>query len=251
MADSLVALLPGAARDRVGSVVVTLGRGTPRRLAACPLDEPGYVVGNVTDGGWLTLRRIGRPTTTPAAPVWGYYDQQIEGHRVTLFGDRGPVPGVVGVRSTHLTRGRPTAADLPFTVDDAYVDVGAASAAEVTGLGLDLLTPVALTKRPHRYGPAGGLLAGPGAGRRAACAALAAAVLAKPRARGTVVVAFTVQSLQTSDAGLSAVKRLLGPFDEVNAVSLPAKFTDTAVETVALADADALMRRLVEWMAGR
>src|SRR5207247_3785293 len=52
VADSLVALFPGqAAKDRVGNVGLTLGRGTPKRLVACPLDEPGYVVGNVTDEG--------------------------------------------------------------------------------------------------------------------------------------------------------------------------------------------------------
>src|SRR2546428_2167070 len=47
--DSLVALLPGSAKDRAGNVVLTLGRGAPKRLAVCPLDEPGYVVGNITD----------------------------------------------------------------------------------------------------------------------------------------------------------------------------------------------------------
>src|SRR5262245_43774745 len=45
--DSLLALLPGAARDRTGDVTLTLGRGAPKRLATCQLDEPGYVVGNI------------------------------------------------------------------------------------------------------------------------------------------------------------------------------------------------------------
>jgi putative aminopeptidase len=243
VADSLVALLPGSVKDRAGNVVLTLGHGAPRRLAVCPLDETGYIVGNITADGYLTLRRLGRPTVA-------LFDQQLEGHRVTLFGRRGPVPGVVAVKSTHLQRGRPTAAEPPFTVDDAYVDVGAASAAEARALGLDVLTPVALTKRPLRYGEKGGLLAAPNAGRRAACAALAAAVLAKPNTKGTVVVAFTVQSLQTSDAGLNTVKRLLGPFDDVTVAGLTAKFPDTAVETVTLSDVDALMRRLEGWMRG-
>ncbi|MGH7674158.1 MAG: hypothetical protein ACREMV_02705, partial [Gemmatimonadales bacterium] len=49
MADSLVALLPGSARDRAGNVTLALGTGEPRRLVACPLDEVGYVVGGVRD----------------------------------------------------------------------------------------------------------------------------------------------------------------------------------------------------------
>jgi len=192
--DSLLALLPGSTRDRTGNVTLTLGRGAPRRIVSCALDEIGYVVGNITDDGYLTLRRVGAgPRVSPL------FDQQIEGHRVTLFGRRGAVPGVVAVRSTHLTRGRPTGNEAPFTVDNAYVDVGATSRDDVIALGLGVLTPVAQAKRPHRYGDR--LLAAPYAGRRAACAALAAAALSKPRVRGTVVVAFTVQSLYADTAG--------------------------------------------------
>ncbi len=246
--DSLAALLPGSAKDRAGNVVLTLGHGAPKRLAACPLDEPGYIVGNITDDGYLTLRRIGRSPVTPPPPAWGLFDQQLEGHRVTLFGRQGAVPGVVAVRSTHLQRGRPAATEQPFSVDDAYVDVGASTREEARALGVDVLTPVALTKRALRYGS--GLLAAPFAGRRAGCAALAAAVLAKPPVRGTVVVAFTVQSLQAADAGLNSVKRLLGPFDEVTVADVAAKFPDTAVETVALSDVEAAMKRLVAWMGG-
>ena len=244
MTDSLLALLPGSTRDRIGNVTLTLGRGSPKRLIVCSLDEVGYVVGNITDDGYLLLRRVGVSRTN------ALFDQQLEGHRVTVFGRRGPVPGVVAVRSTHLTRGRPAANDPPFTVDNAYVDVGATSRAEVLALGVDVLTPVALTKRPERYGDRAGLLAAPNAGRRAACAALASAALSKPRARGSVVVAFTVQGLYADTAGLNAVKALQGPFDESRQVSLPVKFADTAVETVTLRDVDALVTDIVRWIGG-
>ena len=244
MTDSLLALLPGSTRDRIGNVTLTLGRGTPKRLIACGLDEVGYVVGNITDDGYLLLRRVGVSRTN------ALFDQQLEGHRVTVFGRRGPVPGVVAVRSTHLTRGRPAANDPPFTVDNAYVDVGATSRAEVLALGVDVLMPVALTKHPERYGDRAGLLAAPNAGRRAACAALASAALSKPRARGSVVVAFTVQGLYADTAGLNAVKALQGPFDESRQVSLPVKFADTAVETASLRDVAALVTDIVRWIGG-
>jgi putative aminopeptidase FrvX len=245
MTDSLLALLPGSTRDRAGNVTVTLGRGAPKRVVFCPLDEVGYVVGNVTDDGYLTLRRVG------AAPLPNpIFDQQLEGHQVTLFGRRGPVPGVVGVRSTHLTRGRPAATDPPFTVDNAVVDVGATSRDEVLRLGIAILTPVALTKRPHVYGRR--LLAAPAAERRAACAALATAVLSKPRVQGTVLVAFLVQTLFQRD-DLVTLRTLHGPIDSVTESTMPifarlsAKFEDTTVETVDLADADALVKSLVQW----
>ncbi len=250
MADSLVALLPGSARDRAGNVTLTLGRGAPKRLVSCPLDEVGYVVGNVTDDGYLTLRRVGGGGRG-SSPL---FDQQLEGQRVTLFGRLGAVPGVVAVRSTHLTRGRTAGAgganEQPFTVDNAYVDVGAASRADVVALGLGVLAPVSLAKRPLRYGDHAGLLAAPAAGRRAACAALAAAALAQPRTRGTVVVAFTVQSLYAGNAGLNSVKNLQGPFEDTRELAIPVRFADTAVETVALADVEALVRDVVQWIGG-
>src|SRR2546427_1159013 len=102
MTDSLRALFPGSVRDRAGNVTLTLGQGSPKRLCTCPLDEVGYVVGNILPDGYLLLRRVGGGGRT-ASPL---LDQQLEGHRVTVFGTRGAVPGVVGVKSTHLTRGR-------------------------------------------------------------------------------------------------------------------------------------------------
>ena len=58
----------------------------------------------------------------------------------------------------------------PFSVDDARVDVGASAATGARALGVSILTPVTLSKKPLRYGS--DLLAAPMAGRRAACAAL-------------------------------------------------------------------------------
>lgn len=263
--DSILALVHGGTRDRVGDVVRILGAGEPRRLVACPLDEPGFVVGGVRPDGYLTLRRVG-PSPGPLA------DQQLEGERVTIFGRRGPVPGVVGVRSVHLARGR-TEADAPFALDQAFVDVGADSAAQISRLGIEVLAPVARTKAPTRYGDS--LLAAPVAGRRAACAALLRAVAAAPPPRGTVVIAFVVEQSFTH-RGLLYVGRSLGPFSEsvllegtpsddpsdrlpspdpghlpdLDVWGLQVRYAGTPVETVSLGAAAALERRLHDWIGG-
>jgi putative aminopeptidase FrvX len=57
LVDTLLSLIPGSRRDRAGNAVLVLGAGPSRRLAVCPLDEPGYVVGQIRDDGYLTLRR--------------------------------------------------------------------------------------------------------------------------------------------------------------------------------------------------
>jgi putative aminopeptidase FrvX len=273
MVDTVLRLLPGATRDRAGNARLQLGGGSVKRLVVCPLDEPGYVVGSIREDGYLTLRRL----TGRVSPL---FDQQIEGQRVTIQG-RGSVPGVVAVRSIHLTRGRSAPSELPFTVDDAYVDVGAGSRSQVTALGVRVLAPVTLAKRPHAYG--NGLLAAPAVGRRTACAALLLAVgrsMMRAKLIPQVTVAFAVEQ-ELSQRGLGTLANELGPFDEAVLVdsragqrgaleqepdpgmtarwprlgrvtrwSLPVRYAGTPVETVALADADSLRNALARWIGG-
>jgi len=47
------------------------------------------------------------------------------------------------------------------------------------------------------------------------------------------------------------VKVVLGPFDDIKTAALPARYADTAVESVAFADADRLVREIVQWMEGK
>lgn len=260
MADTLGSLLPGARKDRAGNVVLVLGQGNPRSLIACPIDEAGYVIGGIRADGFLTLRRVGRSRG-------GLTDQQLEGARVTVWGTRGPMPGVVGVRSIHLTNGRPPQPDTPFSVDDAIVDVGADGAAGIAALGIRVLAPVALYKKPLSY--ADSLVAAPSVGRRAACAALIRAAQTTSPAQGSVVIAFVVEQLFTQ-RGLLTVGRNMGPFTDVLLLDggpgtdrlgsktspdptsmtsfetwlLPVRHGGTPVETVSLREVAALERGL-------
>ncbi len=259
MVDSLVALVPGATRDRAGSAVVKLGTGAPRRLIVCPVDESGYIVGNVRDDRYLTLRRIGLP---PASPL---FDQWVMGRRVTVWTRGGAVPGVAAVPSTHLARGRGVS-DAAVTADDLVIEVGAASSADLTALKIDLLNPVTLAQAPHRYGK--NLLAAPEVGRRVACAALTSALLKAPRPHGSVVAVFAVES-HLNHRGLLTAQSVNGPFDQtvllqypipdaalangfgrVQRWNLPLRFDGSPVETVNLADADSLAGRIGQWIGG-
>jgi putative aminopeptidase FrvX len=273
MVDTMLQLLPGSRRDRAGNALLRIGGSPARRLLVCPLDEPGYVVGNIRPDGYLTLRRVpGR--------VYPLFDQQLEGHRIAIRGARGVVPGVVAVRSVHLTRGRTAPSDSAFSVDDAYVDVGAGSGAEAAALGIRVLAPLTLAKRPHRYGDQ--LLAAPMAGRRAACAALLLAArqsLTRAKLLSPAMVALAVEQ-ELGQRGLATLANAGGPFEETLVVdaqpghpgaihknaadstgdlprlgkvirwSLPVRYGGTAVETVSLADAESLRRELLAWIGG-
>lgn len=269
--DSVERLFSDAHRDRAGDVVVDRGTG-PATLIVCPFDEVGYVVGGIRDDGWLTLRRVGTRAPSPL------FDQSHEGQRVMVWGRRGPLAAVVAVHSTHLQRGR-GANDAPFNVDDAFVDVGAWSATEARAAGVDLLSPVARAKQATRYGA--GLLSGPSAGRRSACAAVvSASAQGYTAAPGRVVVAIAVGQEQ-GQVGLRTLMNTRGPFartiivdggvgapggvversdtaatrlyprlGNVTRLVLPSRFPGTPVETVSLADVDSLRAQVTRVIAG-
>jgi len=99
-------------------------------------------------------------------------------------------------------------------VDDLYIDIGAENVGEVAALGVRLMDPVALIRRPMRL--AGGLLAAPAAAQKGACSALADAARRYPPrpGSGTVVFAWTAHDL-LNRAGLIHVIRERGPFREM------------------------------------
>ena len=193
--------------DTLGNLTVRLGSGRPRRLLACALDEAGYVVSHIQEDGYLRLSRVGH---SPFSALW---DQSHEGQPVVVVTAQGLVPGAVGVKSIHL-RSERAETDGPFTLDQAYVDVGAETLQEVRELGIRLLDPVALWRRPVRL--PGGLLAAPSARAKAACMAMAHAAHGAVHAagHGTAVFAWTVLG-RMGHRGLSQVIRQYGPFEEI------------------------------------
>ena len=211
LVDSLLALLPGAARDRAGNAVVVLGAGARRRLVACPVERAR-----------IRRRRRARRRLADAAAGAG------AGLAAGRAADRGPAGHAVRpprapcrasspcARST--SRGAAAAAGEERSRSTAPTWTSArASRAEVATAGVGVLRPVALAKRPQRYGS--DLLAAPVAARRTACAAL---VLAARRAvaeqgmvpRGeSVVVAFVVEQ-DLDGRGLGTIANTRGPFAE-------------------------------------
>ncbi|HET9212708.1 MAG TPA: M20/M25/M40 family metallo-hydrolase [Thermoanaerobaculia bacterium] len=208
-ADFIAGRLAGlpASRDALGNVVLTVGSGEPRRLAACALGEPGFVVSAIREDGYLRAVPVGGPVGT----LW---TQSFEGQTVVIGGARGWRAGAAVLPSVHLRQGGAAPRERPFSVEDLYIDVGAASASEVAAMGIRLMDPVALIRRPMKL--AGGLAAAPDAARKGACAALAdvARRYKTSPGAGTVVFAWTVSD-EINRSGLQHVARRRGPFQEV------------------------------------
>jgi putative aminopeptidase FrvX len=183
---SKLAAFKNVATDEMGNVWVTIGRGAPVRLIVAPIDEPGYVVSQITPEGYLRLQRL------PQVPFSRLFDELSAAQPVEVETRAGRwLNGVVAGRSVHLEMG---AAESGVTgVDEMYVDVGASSAVGVRLAGIDLLAPVAIDRELYQLGF--GELAGATVGDRFATAALLALAreLAPARVQGTLVLAFVAQ----------------------------------------------------------
>lgn len=200
-AETISRSLPGWRLDSIGNLVLRRGEGRPRRVVACGLDEAGYAVSEITDDGYLRLQYAGNARRVR---LW---DQFHEGQRIRVTTRHGSVPGVVGVPSTHLRRGRPSA-DAPATIEDFWVDIGARTPAEVEMMGVELLDPVARDWPRWTYGD---LVAGPAAADRSGCAAVAAAASHAPEHGETIYVISAQSAFRW--AGLSGVVASLGDVD--------------------------------------
>ena len=224
--DVLLNTLSGWQRDGAGNLFLRKGSGTPRRVVACALDRPGFAVSEITDAGYLRLREAG---SLRQHPLWIQFH---EGQRIKVLARGQRVSGVVTVKSTHLQRGR--AANAPVaSLDDLWVDVGAHSRAEVQRLGIHMLDPVVRDLPAFSYAD---FVAGPSAGLRVGCAAVASA------ARGQVTTGETIFLLTTLRSfghdGLEAALRQVG---RVNELTLVDQFSNLESNTVA-----GVLRRRVE-----
>ncbi|HSS48133.1 MAG TPA: M20/M25/M40 family metallo-hydrolase [Thermoanaerobaculia bacterium] len=195
-------------RDALGNVVLTVGSGEPRRLAACALGEPGFIVSGIREDGYLRVVPAGADLT---GALWA---QGFQGQTVTIGGSRGWMPGAVALPSVHLQQRVASPPDHPFQVEDLYIDVGAENAGEVAALGIRLMDPVALIRRPMHL--AGDLLAAPAAAQKGACSALVdtARRYSPQPGSGTVVFAWLAHDL-LNRAGLIHVIRSKGPFRDI------------------------------------
>jgi putative aminopeptidase len=175
--------------DNLGNVVVTLGSGAPHRLIVTPMDEPGYVVSEITSDGYLRVQRL--PQRAPdavfdllhaAQPVW------------VMTRGRKKIPGVFTGLSVHLQPARKNGPTMAHP-DEMYVDIGAASAQEVRAAGVDLLDPIALSRTLQYLG--GDERTAPAIGDHFGCEALAALLHMlrghTTNLHGTLTVAFVAQ----------------------------------------------------------
>src|SRR5271155_4806391 len=184
--------------DNLGDVIVTIGSGAPHRLIGTPIDEPGFVVSEITPDGYLRVQRL------PQGGLPPIFNEMYSAQSVRIETTGGKwIDGVVAGLSVHLQPGRtnpPKATDL----ENLYVDIGATSAAEVRKAGVDILNPIVINRRLMYLSQE--KMAGASIGDRFGAAALVELLprIDSTKLKGTLTVAFVVQQ-RTGARGLQRI----------------------------------------------
>jgi putative aminopeptidase len=201
--EQLRPVLPGWTLDRLGNMMRRVGSGAPRRMIACAMDGPSYVVSGITEQGYVRLHRVG-------AAEHPLIDQFHEAQQLRILSARGEITGVVAIANGHFAR-QHRGDTAVVTVDQLWVDVGTTSEAQTRALGITLLDPV-IAWRPQWT--VAGHATGPAAGARAGCAAVTsagAAASATTQSGETIYVLSSQRSLGW--VGLAAVAARSGKLD--------------------------------------
>lgn len=111
-------------RDRIGNLYAHLDgpSAAPHVLVAAHVDEIGFLVTAVTDGGFLRFRALG---------AWP--SGALIGQRVSVQGLAGEVDGIIGTNRRVI--GGP-GADEAVSIGDLFIDVGAHDRAHARALGI-------------------------------------------------------------------------------------------------------------------
>jgi putative aminopeptidase FrvX len=129
MVDAMKPLAGSLTFDGLGSIIATQGTDGPRVMVDAHMDELGGMIRRVTPRGLLTMQMLG-----------GWLDQALVDQRWIIIGSKGPVRAVTGIRDVHVV---PTEErSRVYSRDSLFLDVGAATDAEVAAMGIAPGDPV-------------------------------------------------------------------------------------------------------------
>jgi len=123
--------------DSYGSTWAILpGRSKRIVMLEAHADEIGYMIKHIDDKGFLRIDRVGGSDAATA-----------RGRRITIYGDKGPVSGIIGNTAIHLRRDEAGNEKAP-AVHDLWVEVGASNAKEVLAMGVRVGHPAVYQDGP-------------------------------------------------------------------------------------------------------
>ena len=198
MKDDLGAYTQDITVDSFGNVMARFEASSPTEdtlMVFAHTDQLGMIVTKIEDSGFIRVVRLG-----------GVPERVLPGSVVKIIAHGGDVvTGVMGTPPHHLTP-----EEMKYrvpTIDKAYIDVGASSAADVHALGIAVGDHVAYEPRFERL--AHNRVAGTSIDDRGGCAVLvglAEHLATKPAAVNVVLVATVQEEFNLRGAMLAAEK---------------------------------------------
>jgi len=118
-------------QDEMGNLIATLPGSSdrPRILLDGHMDEVGFLVRYITDGGFLRFQ-----------PLGGWWDQVLLAHEVIIRTRKGDVLGVIGSNSPRWMK--EAERNTVMAKDSMFIDVGVTSRKEVEELGIRVGDPI-------------------------------------------------------------------------------------------------------------
>jgi len=128
--------------DAYGNAWATI-KGTGKTPTSVMLeahaDEIGFIVKYVTSDGFLCIDRVGGSDHATA-----------RGRKVTIYGDKEPVTGLIGNTAIHI-RDRSKGEKAP-EIHELYVDIGVSKAKEVEDMGIRVGHPLVYSDSAESFG---------------------------------------------------------------------------------------------------
>jgi putative aminopeptidase len=185
--------------DNMGNLIVAVGDGVPQLLVIASVDEPGFVVTDITEEGFL---KVTTPGGRPPGPLFFQFH---EGHYVDIAAKNAVIRGVVALPSSHLVRGRRES----LTLDRFLIDIGARTKQEAVERGIEMLDSLVAVKDIASL--AENRVAGPMLSRKFGACALLEALHGYNRKTGkSIVFAWATQSAM-SNSGAARLARRFAP----------------------------------------
>ncbi len=172
--------------DKMGNLIAVKKGDDFKIMLAAHMDEIGLMVQYIDEKGFIRFVAVG-----------GWYNPVLVSQRVILHGEKGDVPGVLGMKPPHVME----EADRkkPIELANLFIDVGAHSAEEVEAMGITVGTTATIDRT---YEPLHGtIVTGKALDNRAGCAMLIGA-LKEMQTKHTIYAVFTVQE----EVGLKGAK---------------------------------------------
>jgi endoglucanase len=153
-------------------------RNAPKVMLAAHMDEIGLMVKTVTKEGFLQFSKMG-----------GIDDRILVAQQVTVYTDKGALPGIVGSKPPHIQKEEERKKILAF--DELFIDVGAADKDDAAKKGVKVGDPVGFVAKYAKVGE--DTVIGKAFDDRVGCAAMIETLKLLEKTNCTIYAVGTVQ----------------------------------------------------------